>query len=129
MPHDETAYLLDILHAAQDVEEFASGLTFFQFQRSRLHQNAILKSIEVIGEATTHVTEETRLAHPEIPWQKIIAMRSHLAHSYFQIDLEQVWNTVQQNIPNLINTLKLFVLPEVKVFQAWFPSRPRNALQ
>lgn len=49
MPRDEVAYLLDILHAAQDVEEFASGLTFDQFEKSRLHQNAILKSIEIIS--------------------------------------------------------------------------------
>ena len=65
MPRDEAAYLLDILHTAQDVEEFASGLTFHQFERSRLHRNAILKSIEVIGEATTRITEESRLAHPD----------------------------------------------------------------
>ena len=114
MPRDEATYLLDILHAAQDVEEFASGLTFHQFEKSRLHQNAVLKSIEIIGEATTHITEETRLAHAEIPWQKIVGMRNHLVHGYFQVDLEQVWNTVQRDIPSLIHTLKSFVLPKAK---------------
>ncbi|MXZ13827.1 MAG: DUF86 domain-containing protein [Candidatus Dadabacteria bacterium] len=114
MQRDEVAYLLDMLHAAQDVEEFASDLTFHQFEESRLHQNAILKSIEVIGEATTHITEETRLAHAEIPWQKIVGMRNHLVHGYFQIDLEQVWNTVQQDIPSLIHILKLLVLQKEK---------------
>lgn len=96
------------------MEEFASGLTFHQFEMSRLHQNAILKSIEIVGEATTHITEETKLTHTEIPWQKIIDMRSHLVHGYFQVDMEQVWNTVQQDIPSLIHSLKLFVSPRAK---------------
>ena len=114
MPRDEAAYLLDILHAAQDVEEFASDLTFHQFEKSRLHQNAILKSIEIIGEATTRITGETRLAHAEIPWQKIIGMRKHLVHGYSQVDLRQVWNTVKRDIPNLVYTFELSVLPEAK---------------
>ena len=114
MSRDEATYLLDMLHAAQDVEEFVSDLTFHQFEESRLHQNAVLKSIEIIGEATTHITEETRLEHPEIPWKKIIGMRNHVVHGYFQVDLEQVWNTIQQDIPSLISALKLFVSPEVK---------------
>ena len=114
MPRDEAAYLLDILDAAQDIKEFTSGFTFHQFEKSRLHQNAVLKSIEIIGEATTHVTEQTRLAHPEIPWKEIIGMRNHLVHGYFQVDLKQVWKTVQQDIPSLIHTLEPFVPTKAK---------------
>lgn len=112
MQRDETAFLLDMLHAAQDVEEFADGLTFHQFEKSRLHQKAVLKSIEIIGEAATHITEETRLAHPEVPWKKIISMRNRLVHGYFQVDLERVWNTIQRDIPSLIHTLEPFVSPK-----------------
>ncbi len=72
MQRDEAAYLFDMLIAAQEAKEFASGLTFQKFTQSRLHQKAILKSIEIVGEAATHITEETRLAHPEVPWKKII---------------------------------------------------------
>lgn len=114
MQRDETAFLLDMLNAAQDVEEFAAGLTFYQFEKSRLHQKAVLKSIEIIGEASTHITEETRLAHPEVPWKEIISMRNRLVHGYFQVDLERVWNTVQRDIPSLIHTLEQFVPPEEK---------------
>ena len=95
MKRDESAYLLDMLLAAQDALEFSSGLTFQQFARDRLRQNAIFKSIEIIGEAATHTMEETRLAHPEIRWKKIISMQNRLVHGYFQVDLERVWNTVQ----------------------------------
>ena len=103
-----------MLHAAQDVEEFAASMTFHQFEKSRLHQKATLKSIEIISEAATHTTEETRLTHPEIPWKKIISMRNRLVHGYFQVDLERVWNTVQRDIPSLVHTLELLVLPKRK---------------
>ena len=114
MKRDEAVYLLDMLLAAQDVEEFAAGLTFYQFKKSRLHQNAVLKSLEIIGEAATHITEETRLTHAEIPWQKIMCMRNHLAHGYFQVDLERMWNTTQRDIPSLIPTLEQFMPPKTE---------------
>ena len=67
MKRDEAAYLLDMLLAAKDALEFSSGLTFQQFTRNRLHQNAIFKSIEIIGEAVTHVGEKTKQENPKIP--------------------------------------------------------------
>ena len=68
MKRDEAAYLLDMLRlAAKDALEFSSGLTFQQFTRNRLHQNAIFKSIEIIGEAATHIGEKTRQENPRFP--------------------------------------------------------------
>ena len=67
MKRDEAAYLLDMLLAAKDALEFSSGLTFQQFTRNRLHQNAIFKSIEIIGEAATHIGEKTKQQNPKIP--------------------------------------------------------------
>ena len=107
-------YLLDILLAAQDAVEFSSGLTFQQFARSRLHQKAVFKSIEVIGEAATHVGEKTKRENPEIPWQNIIGTRNRLTHGYFQISLEVVWDIVQKDIPQLIDLLKTLVPREAK---------------
>ena len=76
MRRDDAAYLLDMLLSARDAAEFAAGLTFPQFERSRLHQNATLKAIEVIGEAAARISEKTRQAHPGIPWPEIIGMRN-----------------------------------------------------
>lgn len=112
MQRDEAAYLLDILLAAQDAEEFASDLTFQQFAQSRLHQHAILKSIEIIGEAAAHIDEKTKRANPQIPWQDIISMRNRLVHGYFQVDMERVWGTVQRDIPHLIELVKPLVSSE-----------------
>ncbi len=114
MQRDETAYLFDMLIAAQEAEEFASNLTFQRFTRSRLHQKAILKSIEIVGEAAAHIDEKTKRANPQIPWQDIISMRNRLVHGYFQVDLERVWDTVQEDIPYLIELVKPLVSPETK---------------
>ena len=112
MRRDEAAYVLDMLLAAKDVQEFSSGLTFEQFAENRLYQNAIFKSIEIIGEAATHVSEETKQKTPEIPWQDIIGTRNRLAHGYFQISLEVVWDIVEKDIPQLIELLKMLVPQE-----------------
>ena len=108
------AYLLDMLLAAQDVLEFSAGLTWSEFERSRLHQSAVLKAIETIGEAAAQVSEETREAHADVPWKEIVGMRNRLVHGYFDINLERVWETVQQDVPDLIRQIEPLVPQEVK---------------
>ncbi|MCY3625370.1 MAG: DUF86 domain-containing protein [Candidatus Dadabacteria bacterium] len=114
MKRDEAAYLLDMLLAAQDALEFSSSLTFQQFAQDRLRQNAVFKCIEIIGEAATHVEEKTKRKNPKVPWQNIIGTRNRLAHGYFQISLEVVWDIVKNDIPQLIDLLKTLVPPEAK---------------
>ena len=98
-----------MLLAAKNALEFSSGLTFKRFTRNCLHQNAVFKSIEIIGEAATHVGEKTKQENPKIPGEEIIGTRNRFAHGYFQISLEVVWNIVQKGIPQLIDLLKTFV--------------------
>jgi len=112
MPRDDAAYLLDMLLAARDAIDFASGLTFEQFEQSRLHQNAILKSIEIIGEAAARITVEAKEAHPDIIWSEIVGMRNRLVHAYFDVNLTRVWDTVQQDLPRLITSIEPLVPPE-----------------
>ena len=94
------------------MSEFTSDLTFQQFLQSRLHQHAILKSIEIIGEAANHIGKEIRQANPQIPWQNIISMRNRLVHGYFDVDLNRVWDTAQGDIPQLIELVKPLVPPD-----------------
>ena len=100
------AYLLDMLIHARKAVEFASGLTYERFTLSDLHQNAILRSIEIIGEAASHVNPETREVHSEIPWHEIIGMRNRLVHGYFEVNFIRVWDTVTQDLPALIAQLE-----------------------
>ena len=111
MRRDE-AYLLDMLLQARKAVKFSTGLTYTQFDQSDLHQNAIIKSIEIIGEAASHVSAGTREAHSEIPWHEIIRMRNRLVHGYFEVTLIRVWDTVKKDLPTLIAQLEPLVPPE-----------------
>ena len=112
MPRDDTAYLLDMLVAARDAVAFADDTSYDEFARDRRTQLSILKSVEIVGEAATHVSEDTRQAHPEIRWPEIVGMRNRLVHAYFDIDLPLVWDTVCDDLPVLIARLEPLVPPE-----------------
>lgn len=109
MPRDDGAYLMDMLLAGQDAARFATELTFPQFEKSRLHQYAILKAIEVIGEAATRVSAETKKNQPDIPWSEIVGMRNRLVHGYFEVNLKRVWDTVQNDLATLIDQVEQIV--------------------
>jgi uncharacterized protein with HEPN domain len=108
----DAAYLLDMLQAAREAQRLCTGLTWEQFEQSRLHQYALVKVIEIIGEAARAISEETKAAHPAIPWAPIIDMRNHLVHRYFRIDLPRVWDVVQNHLTPLIVQLEPLVPPE-----------------
>lgn len=112
MPREDASYLLDMLFAARDAVRFAAGLTFEQFEEIGLHQNAILKSIEVIGEAASRISVETSKAHADIPWLDIIGMRNRVVHAYFEVNLRRVWGTVQEDLPRLITLIEPHVPPD-----------------
>lgn len=103
------AHLLDMLLAARDAAEFSSQITYSQFTNSRLHQNAILKAVEIVGEAASQVSTKTRESQPDIPWGDIVGMRNRLVHAYFEVDFGLVWQTVQEDIPTLITQLERIV--------------------
>ena len=105
MRHDDT-YMLDMLLAAREASEFAGALTFEAFACNRMAQLAILKTVEIVGEAASRISSEEKRAHPDIPWSEIVGMRNRLVHGYFDINLQRVWETVHQDIPRLIARLE-----------------------
>ena len=93
----DEAYLLDILLAAKRTREHAANLTWDDFQKSTLHQDAIVRTLGIIGEAAIKISQETKDAHPEIPWKELVGMRNRLIHEYFRVDIEKVWDTVNKD--------------------------------
>ena len=87
-------------------------MTWEQFEQSDLHQYAVFKAVEILGEAARLISDETRRAHPEIPWLRIAGMRNRLVHEYFRIDLPTVWATVRDEISPLIAQVEPLVPPE-----------------
>ena len=108
----DDSYLLDMLAAARQAARFAENMTYAAFERSDLHQNAIFKTLEVVGEAASRVSEATRESHTGIPWREIVGLRNRIVHAYFDIDIEVVWRIVQEDLPALIAQLEDLVPSE-----------------
>ena len=110
MLRDE-ALLLDMLLAARDAMEFVAELDQPRFETSRLHQNAVIRSIEIIGEAAGKVSRGFQQAHPEIPWSAIVGMRHRLIHDYNQVRIDLVWDVARNRLPELVAALGPLVPP------------------
>jgi len=99
-------YLNDMTDFAEKVLAYTEGLDQAGFVKDRLIYDATLRNLELIGEAATHIPEEIRNAHDEIPWRMIIATRNRLIHGYLGIDNDTLWSIVQDDVPTLLPLLK-----------------------
>jgi uncharacterized protein with HEPN domain len=98
-------YLDDIAESVEDIRSFTEGLSFDDFVTDKKTINAVVRSLEIIGEAAKKIPLEIRASHPAIPWQEIAAMRNKLIHDYFGVDLEIVWETIQNSLQDLYNAI------------------------
>ncbi|HEY1884483.1 MAG TPA: HepT-like ribonuclease domain-containing protein [Roseiarcus sp.] len=97
-----------MLLAARDARVFVKGLDEAAFLASRLHQNAAIRSLEIIGEAAGKVSAATRATHPEIPWREITGMRHRLIHGYGDVRLDLFWIVLCDRLPPLLAILEQF---------------------
>ena len=111
MQHD-LIRLRHMLAASKEAMEFAADKTRMDLEKDRLHMLAIIKSIEIIGEAAAKVTETFKTENSNIPWNDIINMRNRLIHAYFDVNLDIVWQTVKTDLPDLIKALEEIIPPE-----------------
>jgi uncharacterized protein with HEPN domain len=98
-------YLDDIIGFAGNVLAYTANLSQAEFEQSRLHYDATVRNLELIGEAATHIPLKLREAAPDIPWRLMIATRNRLIHGYLGIDNDTLWSIVQENIPSLVDEL------------------------
>lgn len=87
----DAAYIWDMLKAAQDIQEFMSGVKFEQFNKDRKLQYAIERCVEIIGEAARRISDELKKSNSEIPWSRIISQRNFIAHEYDDVKQERMW--------------------------------------
>ena len=111
MRRDE-ALLLDILIAARRALKYMQGVSRADFEKNEMLQDAVTRPLEIIGEAAGQVSENYREAHADIPWHKMIGMRNRLIHEYFRVNYGAVWDTVKEDLPELIQLLDKLVPPE-----------------
>ncbi len=110
----DAALLLDILLAAEDALTFIADLDERAFLASGLHQSAVIRQLEIMGEAAGRVSKSFCAAHPEIPWQQMTGMRHRLAHDYGAVRLEIVWRVTKEILPGLVATLRPLIPPETE---------------
>jgi uncharacterized protein with HEPN domain len=112
MRKDDIIRIRHMLDSARDALSFTENKTRDDLEKNRMLTLSIVKSIEIIGEAATKITKETKEKYPEMPWVNIIAMRNRLIHVYFDIDLDRVWDTVTDDLPPLIAKLEKIISAE-----------------
>ncbi|MDI6734950.1 MAG: DUF86 domain-containing protein [bacterium] len=94
-------FIQDILDATNDIEKFIKGLDFESFSRDRKTVYAVIRAIEIMGEATKNIPDAVRSNYPEVPWKQITGMRDKLIHGYFGIDMMTLWKAATQDAPKL----------------------------
>lgn len=103
-----TDYLDHMRQAAADACAFVQGMAQDEFRRDRRSQQAVIMSLIIVGEAATRVMDSYPAfakAHPQVPWRGMRGMRNRIAHGYFDINLDVVWDTVQTALPQLLEQL------------------------
>ncbi len=111
MSRDDT-YLVDILESARIALDYVLGKSWDEFYKDIQCQDAVVRRIEIIGEAARRVSQESRDRYPQIPWREMTSMRNLVIHEYDVVDINQVWDTVRNKLPLLIEEIAKIVPPE-----------------
>lgn len=106
---DQKLFLKDILNASIAIQKFTEGFNYESFCDDDKTVSAVIKKLEIIGEASKKIPSEITYANPQVPWKEMAGMRDILIHSYFGTELEAVWNAVQISIPTLINQIDTII--------------------
>ena len=101
----DSVFIAQMVEAAEAALEFSDGHTAESFTGDRLVGYAVVRAVQLIGQAALGVSAELQAAHPEIPWREMIGMRNVVVHDYADVDLALVWKTVREDLPGLIERL------------------------
>lgn len=99
-------YIKDIRNAIVSIEKFVEGLTLEQFKNDDKTSSAVIRKFEIIGEATKNIQENIRERYPQIAWKEMAGMRDKLIHAYSEVDLNLVWMTIKQRLPQLKSAIE-----------------------
>lgn len=115
MIRDPIIFIKHIIESINNIEEFCKGLTKTEFRKSKLRQNAIVRELEIIGEAVKNLPEGFIKKYPEVAWKEISGTRDIFIHQYFGVDIDIVWDIVKKDIPVLKKQIKKILREEEKV--------------
>lgn len=99
-------FIEDILGSIKKIESYIKGLSYEQFIKEGMMVDAVIRNLEIIGEAAKNIPDKTREENPEIPWNKMIGLRNIATHAYFGVDLEIIWKIITENLPKTKNQIR-----------------------
>ena len=112
MKRNMKLYLQDIWESILAIEEYTRKLVESEFYSNRQIQDAVVRRLEIIGEAVKNIDDDIRTKYPQIPWKKIAGMRDIIAHEYFGIKIDRMWDVVRKDLPNLKDKIKMIIEKE-----------------
>lgn len=113
MSRELRLFLEDIQESIERIEEYTGGLTESEFTKRLETQDAVIRRLEIVGEAVKHLPEEIRGRYPKIPWAEVAGMRNLVAHEYFGVKTERIWQTIQDDLPSLKRIVRQLLDQEV----------------
>ncbi len=99
-------YLQDIIDCLNKIDSYVQSFSYEKFVNNQMVLDAVIRNFEIIGEAAKNIPNEVREKHPEIPWQKMISFRNTVLHEYFGIDIELLWQTIEEDVPGLAEKIQ-----------------------
>ena len=109
MTRDFLDYFEDIGNSIQEIDDFTAKMSYPAFIEDKKTVNAVIRSLEVIGEAAKRIPDEIRTKYPDIPWKRMAGMRDKLIHEYSGVDLEIVWTVIKEELPQLKPLIKKII--------------------
>ncbi|MEX0762937.1 MAG: DUF86 domain-containing protein [Dehalococcoidia bacterium] len=108
MSRDWRIYLEDILNACRKVRRYTAGMTLDEFQQDEKSYDAVVRNLEVVGEAAKRLPDEIKILMPNVEWRKASGLRDILAHAYFGIDDDIIWDVIQNKVPEIERAIETF---------------------
>lgn len=98
---DDRVYIKYIIESIENIEKFVKDVTYKDFSEDVMRYSAVIRMLEIIGEATVNISDELKIKYEEIPWRIMKDMRNFLIHQYFGVDLKTLWDTIENDLPDL----------------------------
>lgn len=104
-PRDWDLRIDDIIDALQTIASYIDGITYDQWTNDRKTIDAVIRNIEIIGEAANHIPEDIQIRYADIPWAQMRCIRNLLIHEYFGVDIDIIWQTITDDLPDLLKKI------------------------